>query len=48
MYAGEIVEAGTLEDIFDKSRDHHPYTVGLFGSLPNILERTDRLNRSKA
>ncbi len=43
MYAGEIVEAGTLEDIFDKSRDHHPYTVGLFGSLPNILERTDRL-----
>ena len=47
MYAGEIVEAGTLEDIFDKSRDHHPYTVGLFGSLPNILERTDRLEPIK-
>ena len=43
MYGGEIVESGTLEDVFDKSRAHHPYTDGLFGSLPNITERTDRL-----
>ncbi len=43
MYGGEIVEAGTLEDVFDKNREHHPYTNGLFGSLPNITERTDRL-----
>ena len=43
MYGGEIVESGTLEDIFDKSRPHHPYTEGLFGSLPNIEEKTDRL-----
>ena len=43
MYGGEIVEAGTLEDVFDKSRAHHPYTDGLFGSLPNITERTARL-----
>lgn len=43
MYAGEIVESGTLEDIFDKSRSHHPYTEGLFASLPNITEKTDRL-----
>lgn len=43
MYGGEIVESGAIEDIFDKSRNHHPYTVGLFGSLPNITERTARL-----
>lgn len=28
MYAGEIVEYGTLEDIFT-GKDHHPYTTGL-------------------
>jgi peptide/nickel transport system ATP-binding protein len=43
MYGGEIVEGGSLEDVFDKAKPHHPYTVGLFGSLPNITERTERL-----
>ena len=43
MYGGEIVEYGTFEDVFDKSRAHHPYTLGLFGSLPNIIERSERL-----
>jgi peptide/nickel transport system ATP-binding protein len=43
MYGGEIVECGTLEDIFDKQKSHHPYTAGLFGSLPNIKEKTKRL-----
>lgn len=43
MYGGEIVESGTLEDVFDKTKEHHPYTEGLFGSLPNITERTSRL-----
>ncbi|MCQ2558455.1 MAG: ABC transporter ATP-binding protein [Oscillospiraceae bacterium] len=43
MYGGEIVESGTLEEVFDKSKNHHPYTNGLFGSLPNITERTSRL-----
>ena len=34
MYAGEIVEKGTLEDIFT---DHiHPYTNGLLESIPNV------------
>lgn len=42
MYAGEIVEIGTVEDLFE-SEDHHPYTVGLFGSIPNLDEETDRL-----
>ncbi len=43
MYAGEIIEYGTLEEIFDKNRKHHPYTEGLFGSIPNIKEKTTRL-----
>ena len=34
MYAGRIVEQGTLEDVFDHTK--HPYTEGLFNSLPNI------------
>ncbi len=42
MYAGEIVEAGTVEDIFTGER-HHPYTVGLFNSIPNLDSRSSRL-----
>jgi peptide/nickel transport system ATP-binding protein len=42
MYAGEIIEFGTLEDIFTGDF-HHPYTLGLFNSLPNIEGDTDRL-----
>jgi len=42
MYAGEIVEAGTAEDIF-LGEDHHPYTVGLFNSIPNLDSRASRL-----
>ena len=41
MYAGRIVEHGTLEDIFNNTS--HPYTEGLFGSLPNIEDRTAEL-----
>ena len=37
VYAGQIVEHGTLEDIFNHTM--HPYTEGLFGSLPNIEDR---------
>lgn len=42
MYAGEIVESGTVEDIF-LGDDHHPYTVGLFNSIPNLTSRAPRL-----
>jgi len=42
MYAGEIVEIGTAQDIFT-GKKHHPYTVGLFGSIPNIKEKSRRL-----
>ena len=41
MYAGSIVEYGTLEDIFNRTK--HPYTEGLFNSLPNINVRGTRL-----
>ncbi len=43
MYAGEFVETGTLEDIFLGER-RHPYTNGLFGSIPDLQTKTRRLN----
>ena len=43
MYAGEIVEYGTLTDIFT-GENHHPYTEGLFGSIPSLTESSDRLH----
>lgn len=43
MYAGEIVEYGTLADIFTGDM-HHPYTAGLFGSIPSLTENTRRLH----
>ena len=42
MYAGEIIELGTAEDIFTHTK-HHPYTDGLFASLPNLKSKTTRL-----
>ena len=41
MYAGEIVEAGTLKDIFHNAR--HPYTIGLFGAIPDLEKDTEFL-----
>ncbi len=41
MYAGEIVEFGSLFHVFKETR--HPYTVGLFNSLPNINRKDHRL-----
>ena len=42
MYAGEIVESGTVQDIFE-GKNHHPYTEGLFGSIPNLNSKSNRL-----
>ena len=42
MYAGEIVEKGTLEDIYNSPC--HPYTVGLFQSIPDLDVESERLN----
>jgi peptide/nickel transport system ATP-binding protein len=43
MYAGEFIEYGSVEHIFDETRPHHPYTAGLFGSIPDLEKRTPRL-----
>lgn len=45
MYAGDIVEYGSLEQIFFNTS--HPYTKGLFDSLPNIKEDVERLKLIK-
>ncbi|QLD89334.1 ABC transporter ATP-binding protein [Natronomonas salina] len=41
MYAGEIIERGTLEDVFDDFV--HPYTRGLLGSIPDLDDAGGRL-----
>ena len=41
VYAGRIVESGTLEDVFNHTM--HPYTEGLFNSLPNLDNREAEL-----
>lgn len=45
MYGGEIVEAGTLDHIFESTK--HPYTMGLFGSIPNLEDDVERLSPIK-
>ena len=42
MYAGEIVEYGSLRDIFT-GETRHPYTEGLFRSLPSLTGDSKRL-----
>ena len=41
MYAGRIVEIGPVADVIH--RPAHPYTAGLMGSIPSIVEERDRL-----
>ena len=45
MYAGEIIEFGSLEDIYEHTK--HPYTQGLFDSLPSVNLLNSRLNPIK-
>ena len=45
MYAGKIIEKGTLEDVFNRTK--HPYTEGLFNSIPNINDRKAMLTPIK-
>lgn len=42
VYAGEIVESGSLRDVFESPA--HPYTVGLFGALPDLNSDVEWLN----
>jgi len=41
MYAGKIIEKGTVDDIFYDPK--HPYTWGLLSSMPDLGDTTDRL-----
>ena len=41
MYAGRIVEIGTADEVFNHTL--HPYTEGLFDSLPNLRQRGEDL-----
>ncbi|OPJ56482.1 ABC transporter ATP-binding protein [Alkalithermobacter paradoxus] len=45
MYGGEVIESAYLEDLFNNPK--HPYTVGLFGSIPNLDEEVERLSPIK-
>ena len=45
MYAGEIVESGAIRDVYLNTQ--HPYTKGLFGSIPDLSSTTERLNPIK-
>ena len=44
-YAGEIVERGSVDRIFNNAQ--HPYTQGLFGSLPSLDSKEKRLKPIK-
>ena len=45
VYAGRIVEYGDLEQIYNSPQ--HPYTIGLFGSIPDFSRKAHRLNPIK-
>src|SRR2546427_257536 len=41
MYAGRIVEAGSVREVF--AAPHHPYTMGLRNAFPSLRARSTRL-----
>ena len=41
IYAGTLMEYGALREIFKSPQ--HPYTIGLFGSIPSLERKVDRL-----
>ncbi len=45
MYAGEVIEYATLEQLFENPK--HPYTIGLFGSIPSLEHDVERLKPIK-
>ena len=42
IYAGNIIECGSKEQIFD--HPSHPYTIGLFGAIPSMSEDEEWLH----
>lgn len=45
MYGGSVIEQGAKHPIYRTPK--HPYTIGLFESIPNVYEETDRLRPIK-
>jgi oligopeptide/dipeptide ABC transporter ATP-binding protein len=41
MYAGNVVEAGPVDAVFDDPQ--HPYTIGLVGAMPSLGRRSGKL-----
>lgn len=41
MYAGQVIETGSVEDVYERSA--HPYTVGLKGALPSLSRDRTKL-----
>ncbi len=42
MYAGKVVEYGSVQDVYTHPK--HPYTQGLFGSIPKMDTEDERLS----
>lgn len=42
IYAGEIIEYGTVKDVYSR-KNNHPYTKGLFECIPDLNTNVDRL-----
>ena len=42
VYGGEIIEEGAVEDVFTREKNH-PYTEGLFESIPKLTGEVERL-----
>ena len=45
MYSGNVIEYTDKETLFTEPR--HPYTLGLFGSIPNIEDDEEKLSQIK-
>ena len=46
IYSGQIIEAGTVEDVYTR-KFNHPYTKGLFKCIPDLKTNTTRLSPIK-
>lgn len=42
VYGGEIIESGTIEEVYSRVKNH-PYTEGLFQSIPDLVTDARRL-----
>lgn len=42
VYAGEVIEKGTVEEIYER-KENHPYTAGFFNCIPDLTTDADRL-----